>query len=168
MTFFSSVGVKLATNFSDLDLPEVTINTAYELFNLISVDVNFVLHELLHLSPDPKMDVLNFDCKLLRIASPIIAPILTHIYNLSLCFGSIPSDLKLACITPIYKGKGDKENPTYYRPISVVSPLAKILEKTVKLQLVTYLNSHNLISSSQSAYLTRPRGLMLTCETIHF
>ena len=120
MTFFSSVGVKLATNFSDLDLPEVTINTAHELFNFISVDVNFVLHELLHLSPDPKMDVLNFDCKLLRIASPIIAPILTHTYK-SLCFGSIPSDLKLACITPIYKGKGDKENPTYYRPISVVS-----------------------------------------------
>ena len=151
--FFSSVGVKLATNFGDLDLPEVTINTPHELFNFVSVDVNFVLHELLHLSPDPKMDVLNFDCKLLRIASPIIAPILTHIYNLSLCFGSIPSDLKLACITPIYKGKGDNENPTNYRPISIVSPLAKILEKTVKLQLVTYLNSHNLISSSQSAYL---------------
>ena len=107
------------------------------------------------------MDVLNFDCKLLRIASPIIAPILTHIYNLSLCFGSIPSDLKLACITPIYKGKGDNEIPTNYRSISIVSPLAKILEKTVKLQLVTYLNSHNLIYSSQSAYLKNIRQQLL-------
>ena len=33
--------------------------------------------------------------------------------------------------------------------------MAKILEKTVKLQLVTYLNSHNLIYSSQSAYLKK-------------
>ena len=72
------------------------------------------------------------DPKLLRVSSLIIAPLLTHIFNLSLAQGFIPKDLKLARITPIYKGKGDLDDPSNYCPISVISYLVKIYEKAVK------------------------------------
>ena len=86
-------------------------------------------------------------------AAPIIAPLLTHIFNLSLFSELLPQDWKLARITPIYKGKTDKDDPTNYRPLSVVSPIAKIIEKPVKIQLINYFVQHNLFSPSRSAYL---------------
>ena len=92
------------------------------------------------------------DPKLLRVSSLIIALLLTHIFNLSLAQGLIPKDLKLARITPIYKGKGDLDDPSNYRPISVISNLAKILEKAVKIQTVNYYESCHFLSSSQFAY----------------
>ena len=46
---------------------------------------------------------------------------------------------------PIYKGVGDKSEPNNYRPISVVPIVAKVLEKVVKSQLVSYLTVHSLI-----------------------
>ena len=151
--FFSSVGERLTRDFGDLNIPECNIDTPSVSFSFICIDVNFVLRELLQLSKESKLDVLKFDTKLLRFAAPIIAPLLTHIFNLSLFSGLLPQDWKLARITPIYKGKNDKDDPTNYRPLSVVSPIAKIIEKAVKIQLINYFVQHNLLSPSQSAYL---------------
>ena len=97
--------------------------------------------------------MLKFDTKLLRFVAPIIAPLLTHVFNLSLFSGFLPQDWKLARVTPIYKGKNDKDDPTNYKPLSVVSPIAKIIEKAVKIKLINYFVQHNLLSPSQSACL---------------
>ena len=52
----------------------------------------------------------------------------------SLQQGIFPEDLKNATISPIYKN-GDKSDCSNYRPISVLSNVAKILEKIVYNQL---------------------------------
>jgi hypothetical protein len=93
------------------------------------------------------------DQKLLRLSAPAISQCLTHVFNLSLFHGCLPSDFKLARITPVYKGKGDKDDPSNYRPLSVVPTVVKIFEKAVKCQLIDYLESNNLLSPSQSAYM---------------
>ena len=64
----------------------------------------------------------------------------------------LPSDWKIARVTPIFKNKGDKSDPNNYRSISVVPTIAKIIEKGVKLQIVKYLTNNNLLTQSQSAY----------------
>ena len=92
---------------------------------------------------------------LLRRSAPAIADSLTHIFSLSLYHGSLPSDWKIARITPIYKQKGCKDDPNNYRPISVVSSIAKIMEKLVKHQLMSHFANNNLISFSQFAYLNK-------------
>ena len=76
-------------------------------------------------------------------------------FNLSLSTNKVPKDWKFAKITPIYKGKGDKNLECNYRPISVLPHIAKIMEKCVKFQLMTYLQRHNLITPHQSAYLEK-------------
>ena len=63
-----------------------------------------------------------------------------------------PSDFKIARITPIYKVKGDKVDLSNYRPISVISHIAKILEKSVKYQIMNFLSNNNLITNYQMAY----------------
>ena len=111
------------------------------------------MHELLHLSLKPKLDLFNFDNRLLRLSAPLISPILTHIFNLSLFHGTLPDDWKTARITPIFKGKGSHSDPGNFRPISIVSTIAKIIEKNVKSQLMKHFYSNNLFNQNQFAYL---------------
>ena len=57
----------------------------------------------------------------------------------------VPLDLKLARVTPIYKGKGNKlSGYTKYRPISVVSHLGQILEKLLNTN--SWLSLPNILS----------------------
>ena len=52
------------------------------------------------------------------------------LYKASLKTGEIPTDLKRAIITPIYKG-GSRNLPKNYRPEALTSHLIKMLEKIV-------------------------------------
>ena len=56
---------------------------------------------------------------------------------------------KLPELHIFFKKKGSKEDPNNYRPISVVSTIAKILEKHIKLELMNYMTNNNLLASSQ-------------------
>ena len=67
----------------------------------------------------------------------------------------MPSDLKIARVTPVFKKKGSADQAENYRPISVVSHVAKIFEKAVCNQLMEYLNLHSFITPMQSAFITK-------------
>ena len=150
--FFSNIGERLSSDLNDVPLPDLSFLNIENEFNFLEIDVNFVLRELLSLPLKTSLDVINMDNKLLHLSAPAIAPSLTHIFNLSLYQGLLPSDWKIARVTPIFKNKGDKSDPNNYRPISVVPTIAKIIEKAVKLQIVKYLTNNNLLTQSQSAY----------------
>ena len=100
-------------------------------------------------------DVLNLDTKLLKLSANVICKSLTNLFNLSLNSKIIPGEWKLARITPIYKGTGDIHLETNFRPISVLSHIAKIFVGRVHEQLVHYLEFHSLITPYQSAYLKK-------------
>ena len=77
---FLAPGEKLTSNFGELkELPPCRINTPEEPFEFLTIDTNFVLQKLLHLSGKPKLDIIKYETRLLRISAPIIAPFLTHI-----------------------------------------------------------------------------------------
>ena len=64
----------------------------------------------------------------------------------------IPDDWKLSKITPVYKGKGPRDDKNNYRPISVIGHVAKVVEKVVQKNLLSYLLTKDLIAIDQSAY----------------
>jgi Notch-like protein len=66
--------------------------------------------------------------KILKISSPFISSSLWHIVNASLNSGVFPTRLKYSIITPLHK-KGDKNNVSNYRPISLLTSFSKIFEK---------------------------------------
>ena len=80
---------------------------------------------------------------------------LTHLFCLSYMSRVVPSDRKLARITPIYKGKDPLNSETNYRPISVLSHVVKILEKQAHKQLIEYLETYAFITPYQSAYFKK-------------
>ncbi len=72
---------------------------------------------------------------------------------MSISTGQILEDQKLARIAPIYEGKGSHMTMGNYRPISVISHIAKIMEKEVQKQFLEYMLKHDLTNVNQFAYL---------------
>ena len=77
-----------------------------------------------------------------------------HIYNLniSLHTGVFPDVLKEARVFPIHKG-GPSEDPSNYRPISILPIISKVSEKYVTKHLIfAYLNKYKLLREAQSGF----------------
>ena len=89
--------------------------------------------------------------KILKDSSDICVSYLTYIYNCSLLSGIFPDDWKLAKVSPIYKS-GNKQECGNYRPISVLSVVAKIFEKLVCGQLNCYFKKHQILTKFQSCF----------------
>ena len=122
-------------------------------FEIQTIKEEDIMANLEKLNLTTNTDILGLDCKLLRLSNSVISKDLTELINLSIKSDTVPQDWKLARVTPIYKGSGDKEDPSNYRPISVVCHIAKIFEKVIAHQFITYLTTNNLITADQSAYL---------------
>ena len=107
------------------------------------------------------MSIDSMPCTLFKQIIPAVVPFIHTILNLSLQTGVFPSTLKISIITPILKSSNlDTDILNHYRPVSSLSILSKIFEKTVLIQLTNHLNINNLFAQHQSAY--RPHH---SCET---
>ena len=135
-TFFSTVCSKLFETLpSAFVMPTSYNNHILPIkFSFRPILVKTVLDELKSLGQSSNLDNLKLDWKLLFLGRHIIVPSKSDLFNLSLQSGTIPAAWKIGRIRPIYKGKGSKDDHTNYRPISVISHISKIIEKTVKTQ----------------------------------
>ena len=93
----------------------------------------------------------NLPSKFLKVGAPHIANSMAHIINLTIRSGKIPSDLKQARVTPLFK-KNDRTTPGNYRPVSILSILSKIMEKVIHEQIEQYLQTANLLYSHQFGF----------------
>ena len=85
-----------------------------------------------------------------KIITSISVP-LTHIFSTSFSMGIVPQQLKTAKVIPVFKS-GWKDSMDNYRPISLLSCFSKILEKIVCSRLTSFLDTNNLITSSQYGF----------------
>ena len=96
------------------------------------------------------------DCvsnKLLKQIAPFVIAPLHHLINLSLRTGFVPQQMKVSKVIPLYKiDSGDKSNFSNYRPISILSSFAKLIEKIVCCQLMNYLNNQDLLYHHQYGF----------------
>ena len=76
---------------------------------------------------------------------------LAIVFNKSIKNGDLPDIWKEAIITPIFKG-GLKELPCNYRPVSLTSQIAKLLERIIRWYLVEYLELNNAFPDSQHGF----------------
>ena len=71
--------------------------------------------------------------------------------NLCVKQGYFPDNLKVGCITPIFKG-GDKNKINNHRPVCSLSPLSKIIEKVIANRMTNYLEDHDILSKTQFGF----------------
>ena len=80
-------------------------------------------------------------------------PVITDIVNRSLDEALIPNLLKTALIIPLLKKTNlDTEDVKNFRPVSNLPFVSKLIEKSVAVQLVQYIDDNNLDKKLQSAY----------------
>ena len=88
---------------------------------------------------------------LTRECAELICISICKIFNCSLTTGIFPDDWKCAKVTPLFK-QGSSSDMNNYRPISVISVVAKVFERIRYDQVYAYLSEHSIISKSQSGF----------------
>ena len=73
----------------------------------------------------------------------------------------------MANISAIFKNKGDSQDPTNYRPISITSCIGKMLEKITFKYLYNYLETHQIISNFQSGFRPKDSTVNQLLEIYH-
>ena len=97
---------------------------------------------------------------------PILSPTVVAIVNLAIRDG-MPSVYKVASVTPLLKKKdSDPDLLSNYRPVSNLPFISKVIERVVAHQLVTHLESNNLLDPRQSAYRKLLFCLLLTRHSL--
>ena len=89
--------------------------------------------------------------RVLKSVSDVISAPLTHVLNLSLAQGIVPSELKIARVTPIYKS-GDNQLCINYRPVSVLPCLSKIFERCMYNRLFKFFESNRVLNDCQFGF----------------
>ena len=104
----------------------------------------------------------------LKTMAAILAPSLARIFSSSLCNGIFPSALRYANVTPILKStRSDAFSPTSYRPISLTSILAKVLESIVLDQLASHMDPNDYLHDYQFGFRPHRSVHLLLTLVIH-
>ena len=93
----------------------------------------------------------TIDAKIIKLGKSQLLPAITHIVNLSITTQTFPEIWKVAKVIPLDKKK-DSMDPENYRPVSLLSTVSKILERSIFLQMVKYFEENNLIDSSHHGF----------------
>lgn len=101
--------------------------------------------------------------RLLKAGATILSRPLSIVFNRSLRQGYFPSLWKDGYITPIHK-KDDKSLPSNYRPISLLDPIGKTMERCVHKRLYNYIFSNQILTPFQSGFV---HGDSTTYQLIH-
>lgn len=93
----------------------------------------------------------GLDSYCIKISAELIAQPLHHIVCLSLIQCKFPTMWKMSKVIPLHK-KDSKLEKANYRPVSILSPLSKILEKIVYSQLYGYFSRNRLFHQNLHGY----------------
>ena len=151
---FNKYFVGIGKNMAD-KIPQIE-NTIYSKREVQSMLFN-------ETSPDEIIDIIkslsskkciiesDIPTRFLKVASPIISPILSNIFNACLQKGIYPDSLKVAQVIPVHKAKS-KSECSNYRPISLLSQYNKIFEKIINKRLYNYLEKFKILTQHQYGF----------------
>lgn len=153
--YFVNVGSKYAKKIlndsTDIGIPISSITPSVNSIFLNPTNIHEIssIIKELKINSSPGIDNLNASF-LKKIGDYILKPLE---YLINRCFneGHFPNKLKIAKLIPIHKS-GDKGLPENYRPISLLSNFAKIIEKILKKRIVNFLTIKNFIHKNQYGF----------------
>ena len=117
------------------------------MFQTINQDVVNAIRDL----KDNGSGILKFSTLVLKDVRFTISNSLSKIYNLCIENGYFPEELKIGCITPVFK-KGDKTEVSSYRPVCSLSSFSKFFERIVYNRMLQFIEKHDILSKTQFGF----------------
>jgi hypothetical protein len=123
-------------------------------FKFTTIDEKYLYSLIMSFENKNSTGVDEIPITVVKNSINLILKPLTHIINSSLISGYFPSKMKIAKIIPIFK-KGSPNDPSSYRPVSLLPVFSKILQKVVYNQLLTFLESNRLLDDEQHGFRSK-------------
>ena len=161
-SFFASV----FTKEDKQNIPEMQDRPFQDLLEDIDINMTRVRKILQELKQNKSPGPDGIHNRVLYEIRDEIAQPLTDLFRCSLDTGELPSEWKIANITPIYK-KGRKADPNNYRPVSLTSAVCKMMERLVRDELENHLEKQGLLSPSQHGFRKGRSCCTQLLEVIH-
>ena len=152
---------------NDGSLPEFPSRVSQDTF---SNNIEITAHRVLYFinkcktgsAPGPDGIPVQF---LKQFKFPLLQPLVV-LYRYLMDCGQIPSQWKLADVTPVFK-KGLASDVCNYRPISLTSVFSKLFERVIHEQMIHCLLRNGLISSHQHGFLAKHSACSQLLETVN-
>ena len=154
---FSTIGPRLANEIppndnNNHDLSYINnINVNHNKFSFSPTSSSIVFSHLNKFCRSQPTGINNICTKIIRECADLISVSLCDLFGKSLLFGIFPDDWKCARVTPLFK-QSEASDLNNYRPISVISGIAKVFERIVYDQLYNFLSNEDIISTHQSGF----------------
>lgn len=147
----STLGQKLATEIHDP--PNFVEDDAHQSNSFFLAPTNkFEVETIINsLKPRKAPGFDGLKSETLKQIKDVISQPIARIINFCMEKGIFPDQLKLGMVTPIYKS-GDKSEIRNYRPITLISRIAKIFETVLKRQMIGFLDKYNIIHDNQYGF----------------
>lgn len=154
-TFFTNIAEEITSNLP----PSAAHFTEYFRRGSLSRDFDFkptsfikVREKLCCLKNSASIDCFGINARIIKTLRELLVYPLTRLFNLAIASGAFPCVLKTARVIPIFKNKGSCDDPTNYRPISILPVFSKIFESILKDQITAHLEGGGLFVPSQFGF----------------
>ena len=153
-SFFASIGTKISQqikNHDQIDHRQYLINrpvTTFHFHEITTQDVMCIISKL------PNKKSTGYDeisAETIKILSAVISPTLSLIINKCILNGTVPDEMKVSKIKPLFK-KGDVTLLNNYRPISLLPCVSKFFERVLFNQLYEYFDRNDLLTQHQYGF----------------
>ena len=143
--------------------PEWVVENASEFFNISECstaqpslsDINFNETDLevacSELSSSSAAGADGVPASFLKTCRKELKKPLFILWRASLDHGTIPPDLLLVLVCPVYKG-GSRGSAKNYRPVALTSHITKVFERVMRKHLVQYLEKHQFLPKNQHGF----------------
>ena len=151
--FFSTIGEKLANNFNKSKINNNNYNIKNNKNSMFLLPTHhFEVQKIIKSLKNKAGGVDGISNKILKNISDYILDPLVYVINISIDNAIYPDHFKIAEVVPIFKSN-EKFLPTNYRPISLISNLAKIYEKILHNRLNDFFTKNKIISKNQYGFI---------------
>ena len=148
---FNKIFTSVFTKEDCTSIPQYQLDGCHSSLTDITITPAIVFDKLTQLNPNKAPGPEGWPLFCLKECAQELSSPLSFLYNKSLECSVLPKHWKEALITPVHK-KGDRSNVSNYRPISLTSPICRILESIIKDNIQDHLMTNNVILPHQHGF----------------
>ena len=126
-------------------------NPPNQTFHIKEINEDFVFKELKRLSASKSTGLDGLPALFIKDGAEFLKIPISIIINKSINSGIVPEEMKFASVRPIFK-KNSPLDVSNYRPVSILSIVSKILERSISTQLNDFIKENDLLYEYQSGF----------------